>query len=309
MLWGSFSEIRDFKSWYWMESLLLFQWILILFFFTLAIGLLAPMGGVGGGVLFVPLATAFLPFNVDFIRGAGLLMALTSSLSSSPYFIKKGLANIRIVIPIALVSIVTSICGSLVGLWLTNSFPNGDSYFSICLGILLIFIFIVMLSSRGVEFPHSRPVDPFTSNFGLEGEWFEPSMDRNVSYQANNLPYALLSFAAVGFIAGMFGLGAGWANVPVFNLVMGVPIKVAAATSMVLITVNDAAASWVYIARGAVLPLICVPSVVGMSIGARIGARLAVKAKPLFIKHLVMSIMLFAAVVDILKGIRGIGLL
>ena len=292
-----------------MESVLLFQWILILFFFTLVIGLLAPMGGVGGGVLFVPLATAFLPFNVDFIRGAGLLMALTSSLSSSPYFIEKGIANIRIVIPIALVSIATSISGSLVGLWLTNSFPNGDSYFSICLGILLIFIFVVMLFSRGVEFPHSKPVHPFTAGFGLEGEWFEPTMDRKLSYTVNNLAGALLSFAAVGFIAGMFGLGAGWASVPVFNLVMRVPIKVAVSTSMALITLNSAAASWVYVARGAVLPLICIPSVVGMSIGARIGARLAVKAKPLFIKYLVMSIMLFAAVVDIFKGIRGIGFL
>jgi hypothetical protein len=284
------------------------QWIIILFFLSLAIGVIAPIGGVGGGVLFVPLATAFLPFNVDFIRGAGLIMALTSSLSSSPFFIERGLANIRIVIPIALVSIVTSICGSIVGLWLTNNFPQGDSYFSICLGIILIFIFFVMLSSKGIEFPHERRIDPFTAKFGLEGEWFEPSVNRRVTYRAANLPFALLSFSAVGFIAGMFGLGAGWANVPVLNLLMGTPIKVAAATSMVLITVNDAAASWVYMARGAVLPLICVPSVLGMSIGARLGARLAVKAKPLIVKYLVMAIMLFAAAVDIYKGIRGIGL-
>ena len=37
---------------------------------------------------------------------------------------------------------------------------------------------------------------------------------------------ALPAFAAIGFIAGMFGLGAGWANVPVLNLIMGAPIKV-----------------------------------------------------------------------------------
>jgi uncharacterized membrane protein YfcA len=285
------------------------QWIAILFFFTLVIGVIAPIGGVGGGVLFVPLAVAFLPFNVDFIRGAGLLMALTSSLSSSPLFVTKGLANLRIVIPIALVSIVTSICGSLVGLWLTNSFPRGDSYFSIFLGILLISIFIVMLTSRDVEYPSERPVGSFAAKFGLQGEWFEPSLNRTVDYRAGNLAYALVCFSAVGFIAGMFGLGAGWANVPVFNLVMGVPIKAAAATSMLLITMNDATASWIYIARGAVLPLICVPSVLGMSIGARIGAILAARAKPLFIKYLVMAIMLFAAAIDIFKGIHGIGLL
>ena len=69
----------------------------------------------------------------------------------------------------------------------------------------------------------------------------------------------------MGFIAGMFGLGAGWANVPVLNLIMGAPIKVAVSTSMAIITVNDAAAAWIYMAKGAILPLIVVPSVVGIS--------------------------------------------
>ena len=292
-----------------MESLYMLQWVVILFFFTLAIGVIAPIGGVGGGVLFVPLATAFLPFHVDFIRGAGLIMALTSSLSSTPVFMEKGLANLRIVIPLVIVSLVTSIGGSVAGLWLTNRFPAGDSYFSVCLGFLLLFIFVVMIFSKRIEFPDVRRSDPLSAKLGLQGSWHEPSLRRMVSYQTTNLPYALLSFAAVGFIAGMFGLGAGWASVPVFNLVMGVPIKVAAATSMALITVNSAAASWVYIASGAVLPLICVPSVLGMSIGARIGAKLAVKTKPLFIKYLIMAVMLFAAVIDIIKGLRGIGFL
>ena len=37
-------------------------------------------------------------------------------------------------------------------------------------------------------------------------------------------PLGLALFAGIGFMAGMFGLGAGWANVPVLNLVMGAPL-------------------------------------------------------------------------------------
>ena len=106
----------------------------------------------------------------------------------------------------------------------------------------------------------------------------------------------------------MFGLGSGWANVPVLNLVMGAPIKISVATSMAIITVNSAAASWVYMAKGAVLPLICVPSILGVTIGSRIGAKLSTIAKPSFIKYLVMSLLVFAAIVDILKGLRGLGI-
>jgi len=292
-----------------MDSMMVIEWIGILFVFTFVIGLVAPLAGVGGGVLFVPLATAFFPFSVDFIRGAGLIVALTSSLSSAPYLIEKGLANVKIMSPIVVVSIVTSIIGGIVGLWITNVFPSGQDYIIIALGALLFFIFIVMILSKRIEFPKIKEVDTFSKKLGLKGAWHEPSLNKTIEYETTNLPLGVLSFGAVGFVAGMFGLGAGWANVPVLNLIMGAPIKVSVATSMAIITVNDAAASWVYMARGAILPLICIPSVVGITIGARIGAKLSAKAKPLFVKYLVIGIIVFACILNVLKGLRGMGVI
>lgn len=284
-------------------------WPLILFCFTFSIGVIAPLSGVGGGVLFVPLATAFFPFSVDFVRGTGLIMALSSALSSAPQLIKKGLANIKIMSPVVVVSIITSVIGGIVGLWITNAFPAGKYYITIALGVVLFLIFIVMITSKRVEFPTVEKVDSLSEKLELKGNWFEPSLDKVVDYKITKLPIGMICFALVGFIAGMFGLGAGWANVPVLNLIMGAPIKVAVSTSMAIITVNDAAAAWIYMAKGAVLPLIVVPSVLGISIGARIGAWLAVRVKPAFIKYLVLSIMLFAALLDIYKGLHGLGIL
>ncbi len=281
-------------------------WPVILFVFTFVIGLIAPMSGVGGGVLFVPLSTAFFPFSVDFIRGAGLIMALTSALSSSPELIRKGLANIKVMAPVVCVSMITSILGGIVGLWITNAFPSGKYYITIALGVVLFIIFVVMLTSKRVEFPEVREQDGLSRALGLSGSWFEPSLDKVVEYRITRLPVGIFFFALVGFIAGMFGLGAGWANVPVLNLLMGAPIKVATSTSMAIIAVNDAAAAWIYVAKGAVLPMIVVPSVVGISIGARIGAKIAVKAKPAFVKYLVMAIMLLAATLNIIKGLKGL---
>jgi len=282
-------------------------WPLILFLFTFIIGIIAPMSGVGGGVLFVPLATAFFPFSVDFIRGTGLIMALTSALSSAPQFIKKGVANVKIMAPVVVVSIITSIVGGIVGLWITSAFPTGKYYITIALGIILFVIFVVMITSKRVEYPEVEKVDGLSQALGLTSAWYEPTLDRVVEYKITSLPLGIICFAAVGFIAGMFGLGAGWANVPVLNLIMGAPIKVAVSTSMAIITVNDAAAAWIYLAKGAILPLIVVPSVLGITIGARIGAWLAVKTKPKVIKYLVLAIMLFAALLDIFKGLHGLG--
>jgi len=281
-------------------------WIIVLFVFSFFIGIVAPISGVGGGVLFVPLATAFFPFNVDFIRGTGLIIAMASSFSSSPYFLRKGLANIRIAVPVVSVSIITSILGSISGLWITNAFPAGPSYITLSLGALLLFIFVIMLRSRSIEFPEVRKQDGLSEILSLYGAWYEPSIDAIVEYKLTRMPLGTALFGVVGFIAGMFGVGAGWASVPVLNLVMGAPIKVSIATSMVIISMNAAAASWVYIGKGATLPLICIPSIAGISIGSYIGSKIAVKTKPVMVKYTVMSIMIFAAALDIVKGFRGI---
>jgi hypothetical protein len=284
-------------------------WVGVLFVFSLLIGVIAPISGVGGGVLFVPLTAAFFPFNIDFVRGAGLTIALTSALSSSPRLLSKGLANLRGAITVSTVSIISSIFGSILGLWITNELPGGKYYITLMLGILLFFIFIVIATSKRVEYPEPKKFDRLSLKLDLSGRWFEPSKGEIVRYKLTNLPYSLPAFAGVGMIAGMFGLGAGWANVPVLNLISAAPLRVAVSTSMVIILLNDGAAMWVYYANGALLPLIVVPSLFGVFIGAKIGAMIAERARPRIIRFAVLGIMLLAAVLDIEKGLSGLGFL
>lgn len=52
----------------------------MLFVVTFILGIVAVLGGVGGGVLFVPIIGGFFPFNLDFVWGAGLLVALSGAL-------------------------------------------------------------------------------------------------------------------------------------------------------------------------------------------------------------------------------------
>ena len=59
-------------------------WPLILLLVTFLMGIVAVLGGVGGGVLFVPIISGFFPFHLDFVRGTGLLVALSGALASGP---------------------------------------------------------------------------------------------------------------------------------------------------------------------------------------------------------------------------------
>jgi uncharacterized membrane protein YfcA len=112
----------------------------------------------------------------------------------------------------------------------------------------------------------------------------------------------IVVFIGIGFLAGMFGIGAGWANVPALNLMLGAPLKVSVATSGLILSINDTAAGWIYLNRGAVLPLIAVPSVAGMMIGTRVGALLLGKSRPAFVRWLVIGILFLAGIRSILSG-------
>jgi hypothetical protein len=62
--------------------------------------------------------------------------------------------------------------------------------------------------------------------------------------------------------------------VPALNLLLGIPLKLAVGTSGLILSVVDTSAAWVYIHRGAVLPVLVAPSIVGVMLGAKVGAQL-----------------------------------
>lgn len=78
-------------------------WPVALLFFCFILGIIAVMAGVGGGVLFVPLVSGFFPFHLDFVRGAGLLVALAGALAAGPGLLRRNFANLRLALPVALI--------------------------------------------------------------------------------------------------------------------------------------------------------------------------------------------------------------
>ncbi len=113
----------------------------------------------------------------------------------------------------------------------------------------------------------------------------------------------LVLFFLVGIMAGTFGIGGGAANVVILNLMMGVPLKVAVATSTFLISMTDSAAAWIYLNSGAVLPMIAVPSIIGMVIGSWLGVHILARTRPANIRLLVIILLIFAGIRNILKGL------
>ncbi len=271
-------------------------WPLALFVTCFLIGIVAVPAGIGGGTLFVPLIGGFFPFHLDFVRGAGLLVALASALAAAPVLLRSGLASLRLALPLALLASASSIGGALLGLALPAAAVQT------ALGLIVLGIVVLMLSSKKSEFPQVARPDRLSAALQMNGVFIDGASGRQVDWQVHRTPLGLLLFLMIGVLAGMFGIGAGWANVPALNLLMGAPLKVSAGTSGLVLSLVDSSAAWVYINRGAVLPMIAVPSVVGMMLGARIGARLLGVLKGSVIRKMVIALLLFAGIRALLKG-------
>jgi uncharacterized membrane protein YfcA len=273
---------------------------LILFILSFFLGVFAVLAGVGGGVLYVPIVSGFLPFHLDFVRGAGLIVALAGALAAGPGLLRAGLANLRLAIPMALIASTCAIIGAMIGLALPTNIVQT------LLGATILGIVVLMVRAKKSVFPNVPNPDPLSQSLKIMGVYHEPTLDKNINWQIHRTPLGLGLFVIIGIMAGMFGLGAGWANVPVLNLVMGAPIKISVATSKFLLSITDTSAAWIYLNNGAVLPLMVVPSVVGIMLGSFIGVRILGFTKPTVIRILVIVVLTIAGAKAFLKGL-GVG--
>lgn len=223
-------------------------------------------------------------------------MALAGALAAGPGLLKRNLASLRLALPVALIASSCAIVGAFLGLALPGNVVQ------ICLGGTIMGIAILLLTSKNTARPVVTKQDALGLALGIQGAYMEANGEI-VEWKTHRTLPGLLLFIVIGIMAGMFGLGAGWANVPVLNLLMGAPLKVAVGTSKFLLSITDTSAAWVYLNQGCVIPLMAIPSIIGLMMGSFVGVRLLAKAKPAFIRYMVIGVLLFAGGKALAKGL------
>jgi uncharacterized membrane protein YfcA len=275
------------------------------FAISIVIGIVAVLGGVGGGVVFTPLMMGFTSIDSFVIRATGLLVAMAGSLVAARPFLNRGLANIRLLLMAAVPYAIFAIIGAMLAGYVKESAGDtGEAIIRLSLGCLVIGIaLLIIFGGRRVEYPEVKEVDSITERLRLSASYYEQSLDKVVSYKVRKAPVGILLFCFVGLVSGLFGLGAGWAMVPALNLVMLAPLKVAAASSKVLIGIGDTAAVWPYMMDGGIFALFAVPCVLGLVVGTIIGAKIMLKVKAGFVRYLIITIMFGSGIKLVLDGV------
>ncbi len=279
------------------------------FLLSFAIAIIAVMAGIGGGVIFTPIMLAFTPVDSLIIRATGLIVAMFSGLVSTGPFMKSGVGNLKLAIYCCCGYGIGGFIGAQCALWVADRMgATGEGLIRIVLGgIVLAIALYFLLGGVKREWPEVKKVDRFTQWLGLPQPYYEQSLEKVVDYRVARAGWGLLAMCGVGLISGFFGMGAGWAIVPAINLIMEVPLKVAAASSGILIGMGDCITVWPYLLAGAIIPLFVAPWLVGQVMGGIIGAHVLIRVRAKSIRYILIGIMFFSSFGLVTKGLVSLG--
>jgi len=115
-------------------------------------------------------------------------------------------------------------------------------------------------------------------------------------YLAGRLPIAAIGSVGAGVASALLGIGGGLIKVPLMHLVLGVPLRIATATSNLMIGITASASAIVYLVRGGIDAYVAGPTAIGVFIGASFGSRLGHRIGQRALRVLFVLVLLYTAV-------------
>lgn len=237
-------------------------------------GTLGTMLGLGGGVFLVPILSLFFGVDLKVAIAAGAIAVVANSCSGSAVYLRARFTNVRM----ALVMLTSMVAGGLGGGFLAVSLPQ--SVLKGGFAALLMYVAIVMyrrLTPAGTDGFAGVAMRPDPHRLG--GRYLDPGGNHVVEYVPHRFRVGIPVASLAGVASGMFGIGGGPITVPLYTIVMGVPVKAATSTSSFMFGMTASASAFVYYEAGKVDPSIAVPCVLGIIAGAKIGAAIASRVK------------------------------
>lgn len=285
--------------------------VVAFFLLSVAIAMISVIAGIGGGVIFTPLMLAFTGIDSLVVRGTGLIVAMFSGLISTGIFLKKGLGNYKLCMTLTLSQSVGALLGATLAVTAAKSAGAlSEGWMRASLGILLALIAVYLfLGGKKLEWPVIQKVDRVTAWLKLGGSYYEESEGQFKSYSVTRAPLGILLLFFIGMIGGFYGMGGGWAITPTLNMAMGLPLKLAAANSHIILGIGSCVSIWPYIDTGSIIPLFVLPWLSGQVIGGFIASHIFAKIRVKVVRLILIGIMVFTAFTLITKGLNILNLM
>ncbi|MFL5679519.1 MAG: sulfite exporter TauE/SafE family protein [Chloroflexota bacterium] len=231
-----------------------------------AAGVFGSLLGLGGGILIVPLLTIGFNLPLREAVGVSLICVIVTSGASAGVYLERHVANLRLGMTLELFTAIGALFGGLVAFLLPDRVLAG------LFAVLLVYVAVTMLRRRdpGEEAVSATANDDEPAPrhpFGLPLD--------GPGYRVHSVGRGVVGSLFAGVVSALLGIGGGLIKVPVMNLIMGVPLRIATATSNLMIGVTASASAIIYLLRGGIDSFVAGPTAIGVFIGASIGSRTA----------------------------------
>jgi len=244
----------------------------LLFLAGFGAGGLGALVGIGGGVVLVPLLHLAFDVPLPVAVAVSLCCVIATSTGAAAAHAREGRTDVRLGIHLELFTVAGAILGALVA----PALPRRA--LQLLFAGMALFVVRSMLRRRR-----------------------EAAEDR--AGAVRRLPLGCAVSFGAGALSGTLGIGGGAIKVPVMHLAMGVPFQVASATSNFMVGVTAAASVFVYAARGLLDLGVAVPTVLGVLLGAGVGARAMARVPTRGLQWIFAGILLLLGAEMALEGL------
>jgi uncharacterized protein len=276
-----------------------------------AAGVFGSLLGLGGGILIVPLLT--LGFGLPLIEAVGvsLVCVIMTSGAAAGVYLERRVANLRLGMTLELFTAIGALVGGLI------AFLLPERLLEAVFAILLVYTALTMARRReaattpAVTSASATPVAEMTSapvtDDAADGDPTGPRRAAAGStaafveslsgpgYRVHRFRWGVVGSLGAGLASALLGIGGGLIKVPTMHVIMGVPLRVATATSNLMIGITASASAIIYLIRGGIDAYAAAPTAIGVFIGASVGSRVAHRIDLRVLRGLFVVILLYTS--------------
>jgi uncharacterized membrane protein YfcA len=261
--------------------------------------------GLGGGILIVPLLTLGFGLPLREAVGVSLIAVIVTSSASAGVYLERHVANLRLGMTLELFTAFGALVGGFI------AFLLDERTLSLLFGLLLLYVAFTMARGGDAESGYDAhgneavPSVPPEAATGGDGGSPRTILDRlsGDGYRVRNLGRGMIGATGAGVASSLLGIGGGIIKVPLMHLSMGVPLRIAAATSNMMIGITAAASALIYVIHGGIDIYVAGPTAIGVFLGATAGSRFGDRVDAGHLRLLFVVVLLYTATQMLLRVI------
>ena len=261
-------------------------------------GVFGSLLGLGGGILIVPILTLGFGLDLREAVGVSLISVIMTSSAAAGVYLERHVANMRLGMTFELFTAIGALIGGSIAFLLAENVLEG------LFAVLLGYVAFTMARPR-TETGHDTSTLDIDPDDDAQPAAEPSALDRlsGQGYRVRNLGLGIVGAGFAGIVSALLGIGGGIIKVPLMNIGMGVPLRVATATSNMMIGITAAASAIIYVARGGIDVYSAAPTAIGVFLGATAGSRLAHRVDLRILRWLFVAVLVYTAIQMLLRAV------